>query len=401
VSGIVERKLAHLDLCAGEDVEARSSSLFDQVHLLHEALPELSFDEVDSSVELLGRRLRAPILISGMTGGAGRARDLNRALATAAQKSGLGMGVGSQRAMLLHPELAATYQVRDVAPDILLLANIGAVQARESGPEGVGSLVEAIGADALCVHLNVAQELVQDEGDRDFRGCLEAIAGLTEVLPVPVVVKETGCGFNPATLARLRAAGIGWVDVAGVGGTSWPGVEALRGSRRQRALGLELREWGIPTAAAVVFAREAGLRAIASGGVRSAADVVRALALGAEAAALALPFLKAHEQGGERLVIESAERLCEAVRALMLLCGARGVSELVSTPRVLGPELRAWATPGPDAPASGVEGAAGNALAGRHPAVESSEPASDRERSRRPALRRPDGRGPNVAGGRE
>jgi hypothetical protein len=332
------------------------------------ALPELSFDEVDSSVELLGRRLRAPILISGMTGGAGRARDLNRALATAAQKSGLGMGVGSQRAMLLHPELTATYRVRDVAPDILLLANIGAVQARESGPDGVGSLVEAIGADALCVHLNVAQELVQDEGDRDFRGCLEAIAGLTEVLPVPVVVKETGCGFNPATLARLRAAGIGWVDVAGVGGTSWPGVEALRGSRRQRALGLELREWGIPTAAGAFRRRP--------------------------------PWCSLARRG----CVPSPPAVCAAPRtwcAPSRWARKRRRWPCRSTPRVLGPELRAWATPGPDAPASGVEGAAGNALAGRHPAVESSEPASDRERSRRPALRRPDGRGPNVAGGRE
>jgi isopentenyl-diphosphate delta-isomerase len=399
VTGIVERKLAHLDLCAGGDVEARSSSLLDQVHLLHEALPELSFDEVDASVELLGRRLRAPILISGMTGGAGRARDLNRALATAAQKSGLGMGVGSQRAMLLHPELAATYRVRDVAPDILLLANIGAVQARDSGPDGVGALVEAIGADALCVHLNVAQELVQDEGDRDFRGCLEAIAALTETLPVPVVVKETGCGLNPATLSRLRAAGVRWVDVAGLGGTSWPGVEALRGSRRQRALGLELREWGIPTAAALVFAREAGLRAIASGGVRCAADVVRAIALGARAAALALPFLKAHEQGGERAVIETSERLCEAVRALMLLCGARNVRELAATPLVLGPELRAWSTPDTGGRTAGVETAAGTALAGRHPAVEPSESAADPERRRRRALRRPIGLDASVAGG--
>ncbi|HEY5658358.1 MAG TPA: type 2 isopentenyl-diphosphate Delta-isomerase [Myxococcota bacterium] len=345
MSEIVERKLSHLDLCVRGDVESRGSTLFDQVRLLHEALPELSCDEIDPSVELMGRWLQAPILISGMTGGAPRARELNRALATAAQKFGLGMGVGSQRAMLLHPELAPTYQVRDVAPDILLLANIGAVQARDSGPAPVVELVRAIGADALCVHLNTAQELVQDEGDRDFRGCLEAIGALVSELPMPVVVKETGCGLGPEALARLRDIGVDWVDVAGAGGTTWTGVEALRGSRRQRMLGAELREWGIPTAAALVYARRAGLRAIASGGIRGALDAVRALALGAEAVSLALPFLRAHAERGEQGVFEVAEGLCEGVRALMLLTGARRVTDLCRVPRAIGPDLAVWLDP--------------------------------------------------------
>jgi isopentenyl-diphosphate delta-isomerase len=342
MSGIVERKLSHLDLCARSDVEFRGSTLFDQVRLLHEALPELSCDEVDPSLELMGRWLQAPLLISGMTGGAPRARELNRALATGAQKFGLGMGVGSQRAMLLKPELISTYQVRDVAPDILLLVNIGAVQARDSGPVRIAELVQAIGADALCVHLNTAQELVQDEGDRDFRGCLEAIGGLVSELPTPIVVKETGCGLAPGTLARLRDVGVRWVDVSGAGGTTWTGVEALRGSRRQRMLGRELREWGVPTAASLVYARRAGFQTIASGGIRGALDAVRALALGAEAVSLALPFLRAHAQRGEQGVFETAEGLCGGVRALMLLTGARRVTELRRVPRVIGPELAAW-----------------------------------------------------------
>jgi isopentenyl-diphosphate delta-isomerase len=342
VSGIAERKLAHLDLCANEDVESRATTLLEQVQLFHDALPELSADDVDPSVELLGRRLHAPILISGMSGGAPRALAVNRALATAAQKCGLGMGVGSQRAMLVNPSCADSYRVRDVAPDILLLANIGAVQAREAGPARVAGLVDAIGADALCVHLNPAQELVQDEGDRDFRGCTAAIARLVRELRVPVVVKETGCGLSPAALARLRDAGVALVDVSGAGGTSWTAVESLRGSPRQRALGAELRDWGIPTAASIVYARRAGLRAIASGGIRGAGDVVRALALGAEAASLALPFLRAWAQGGERGVLEAAERLCGGVRALLLLVGARRPGDVADRPRHLGPELRAW-----------------------------------------------------------
>lgn len=342
MSEIVERKLSHLDLCVRGDVESRASTLFDEVRLLHEALPELSCHEIDPSLELMGRWLQAPILISGMTGGAPRARALNRALATGAQKFGLGMGVGSQRAMLVQPELTSTYQVRDVAPDILLLANIGAVQARDSGTARVADLVQAIGADALCVHLNAAQELVQDEGDRDFRGCLDAIGALVSELPTPVVVKETGCGLAPGSLARLREVGVRWVDVAGGGGTTWTGVEALRGSRRQRMLGAELREWGIPTAASLVYAQRAGFRSIASGGIRGALDAVRALALGAEAVSLALPFLRAHAERGEQGVFETAEALCEGVRALMLLTGARRTSELKRVPRVIGPELAAW-----------------------------------------------------------
>jgi isopentenyl-diphosphate delta-isomerase len=342
VSEISERKTSHLSLCATEDVEHHGATLLDEVRLLHEALPDLSLDEVSLDTELFGKRLRAPLVISGMTGGTDEAGRLNRALAGAAQKLGVAMGVGSQRAMLLHPEQASSYRVRDVAPDILLLANLGAVQARESGPAAVAELVDAIGADALCIHLNAAQELVQDEGDRDFRGCLAAISELAKRLPVPVVAKETGCGLAPATLARLRDAGIEWVDVSGAGGTSWTAVESLRGSERQQALGRELREWGIPTAAAVVYAARAGLRVIASGGVRGAVDAAAALALGADAVSLALPFFKAFAEGEQAGVLTAGERLIEGLRVVALLTGARDARALRRVPRVLGANLARW-----------------------------------------------------------
>jgi isopentenyl-diphosphate delta-isomerase len=344
MSDIQNRKLAHLELCIEQDVESQASTLLSDVHLVHEALPELAWHEVDTSVELFGRRLLAPIVISGMTGGAPETRAVNLALATAAQKVGLAMGVGSQRAMLQDPTLADSYRVREAAPDVLLFANLGAVQAREAGSARVAALARQIGADAVCIHLNAAQELVQDEGDRDFRGLVAAIATLVDELPLPVIVKETGCGFGPATLARLRGIGVALVDVAGAGGTSWTGVEALRGSARQRALGETLREWGVPTAASLLYAERAGMPAIASGGIRSALDVVRALALGARAAGLALPFLRAFASGGESAVLESAERLAESVRAVMALTGARRVEDLRRVPRVLGPELARWAT---------------------------------------------------------
>ena len=339
---ISERKRSHLSLCATEDVEHHGATLLDEVRLLHEALPDLSLADVSLETSLLGKTLRAPLVISGMTGGTDEAGKLNRALAGAAQKLGVAMGVGSQRAMLIHPDQADTYRVRDVAPDILLLANLGAVQARESGTKAVVGLVRAIGADALCVHLNVAQELVQDEGDRDFRGCLEALAELARELPVPVIAKETGCGMSPQTLARLRDAGVEWVDVAGAGGTSWTAVESLRGSERQKALGRELRDWGIPTAASVVYAARAGLRVIASGGVRGALDAAAALALGADAVSLALPFFRAFTEGEQDGVLLAGERLIEGLRVVALLTGARDARALRRVPRVLGPNLARW-----------------------------------------------------------
>jgi isopentenyl-diphosphate delta-isomerase len=342
MSHVSRRKLEHLDLCASQDVEGRRSTLLEEVGLIHEALPELAVAEIDLTVPLFGRSLRAPILISGMTGGAERARGINLALASAAQKYGLAMGLGSQRAMWVDPELASTYRVRDVAPDIVLLANVGAVQLRDAGAHAARELVDAVKADALCVHLNAAQELVQDEGDRDFRGCLAAIEALVATASFPVVVKETGCGLSRATLARLRSAGVRWVDVAGAGGTTWPGVEGLRGGGRQRALGAALREWGIPTAASIRFACESQLETIASGGIRDAHDIVRALALGARLAGMALPFLRAHESGGMDEVVLLAEHLTEGVRAMMLLVGARTPADLQAVPRVLGPNLAAW-----------------------------------------------------------
>jgi len=342
LSGIGERKNAHLRLCAEEDVEHHADTLLDEVRLLHDSLPELSVDDLDLSLELLGRHLRAPLLVSGMSGGTEEAGEMNRALATVAQKCGFGFGVGSQRAMLLHPETAGSYRVRDVAPDVLVLGNVGVVQAREAGVSRVAGLVAEIGADALCVHLNPAQELVQDEGDRDFRGGLDTVARLVDELPVPVVVKETGCGLSPRVLERLRSLGVEWVDVSGAGGTSWTAVEALRGSERQRALGAELRDWGIPTAASVVYARRAGLGTIASGGIRSGHDVARALALGADAASFALPLLRAWRAGGLDAALVAAERVTEALRAVMLLTGSRRPRDLAAAPRVLGARLRDW-----------------------------------------------------------
>ncbi len=339
---VARRKASHLALCTDNDVEARGSTLLEEVTLLHDALPELALDQVDLRVDFLGRRLAAPILISGMSGGAEQARTLNRELAAAAQRHGFAMGLGSQRAMLDEAYRADTYRVRELAPDVPLLANLGVVQARDAGPKAVEALVRDIDADGLCLHLNAAQELVQDEGDRDFRGCLAAIGEIVAQVPAPVVVKETGCGLAPATLNRLRGAGVRWVDVAGAGGTTWTGVEALRGSAAQRVRGETLREWGIPTAASLIYARRRGLRTIASGGIRDGADVIRALALGAELVGLALPFLRAFARGGREGLDQEATGLTETLRAMMLLTGAQRVATVRKVPRVIGGKLQRW-----------------------------------------------------------
>ena len=346
MSNIENRKNDHLDICAKGDIEHQNSTLLEEVQFFHEALPEHSLDEIDLSSRILGRELEAPILISGMTGGTENALEVNHALAQTAQKWGLGMGLGSQRAMLMDPERTRTYAVRDVAPDILLMANIGSVQARDCGALAAAELVDAIGADALCIHLNVAQEIVQDEGDRDFRGCLETFESFAKTLKKPMVAKETGCGLSPQTIRRLRDAGVQWVDVAGGGGTSWTAVESQRGSARQQALGATLRNWGIPTAASVAFAPRAGMKTIASGGIRSGLDAARALALGADAVSLALPFLRAYANGGETQLHDTASSLIAELQAIVLLCGGSSPASLREVPKNIGPALQSWLSSG-------------------------------------------------------
>ena len=341
--GIRQRKVDHLDLCAREDVEYRlKTSLLEQVQLMHQSLPEMSVGEIDLGVEVVGKRLLAPLCISGMTGGAERAREVNRGLAQLAQEEGIAFGVGSQRAMLVDPTLTDTFKVRDVAPDVVLFGNIGAVQAAQSTTAEIAAVVDAIGADALCIHLNPAQELIQAGGDRDFRGCVDAIARLVAELHVPIIAKETGCGMSPSTVARVAAAGVEWIDISGAGGTTWVGVEALRAREGRRLIGEDFWEWGIPTAAAVVYGTRAGRKVIASGGIRNGHDVARALALGATCCSMALPFLRAFMDGGLEGARAFHRRVVDGLEAAMLLTGSRTPADLARVPRVLGPALRSW-----------------------------------------------------------
>jgi isopentenyl-diphosphate delta-isomerase len=345
---LAQRKAEHLDLALRPDAEPDGADpLFGCVRLVHCALPELRLDQVDLSVRFCGASLRAPLLIAGMTGGTPRAGELNRALAQVAEEEGIAFGVGSMRAVLGDPAAIGTYAVRPARPP-LLLANLGAQQLVQT-PEAAERLVAALGADGICIHLNPAQELVQEGGDRDFAGCLEAIGGLAtrlERLGHCLVVKETGCGLSPAVAQALAARGVQALDLSGLGGTSWTRVEALRAKGgAARALGALLSDWGIPTAASVAACRAAlgpAAQLCASGGVRDGLDAARAIALGADLVGIARPALLAHAEGGIDGVRAAVRALVGQLRAVCLLCGARDLAALRAQRPVLLEPLPTW-----------------------------------------------------------
>jgi isopentenyl-diphosphate Delta-isomerase len=345
VSDISKRKNDHLDLAARGNVGFRKkTTLLECVELLHDALPELSLDEVDLRVRILGRTLKAPIILAGMTGGTDRAGQINRELAAIAEQRGYGFGLGSQRPMLKDAASTATYQVRDVAPSVLLLGNIGAVQATSMATERVAELVSVVGADALCVHLNPAMEVVQSGGDRDFRGIEATYRRLAAELDCPVLAKETGCGISSVVARRLVAAGIRDIDISGAGGTSWVGVEAERADAEDRPLGQAFWDWGIPTAASLVSVAPSRFRTvIATGGIATGLDAARALVLGAHAVGIARPVLQALEHGGRAGAIEFLSGVERELRTALLLIGAGSVARAREAPRLLTGELERWA----------------------------------------------------------
>jgi isopentenyl-diphosphate Delta-isomerase len=345
---IGQRKADHIALCATGNVGFRAAStLLEHVKLVHNALPDLAYDELDLSCTLFGKHLAVPIVIAAMTGGTDEASRINRELAQIAEERGYGFGLGSQRAMHVRKGSAATYFVRDIAPNALVLGNIGLVQAREMTTGEIESLVVGAGADALCVHLNPAMELVQPGGDRNFTGGAATLARMVRELSVPVVVKETGCGLSAGVGARLRAAGVQHVDVSGAGGTSWVGVETKRaeeaGDTAAFALGEAFWDWGIPTAASVAVLAPLGFNTIiATGGIACGLDVARAVALGATAAGIARPALRALHEGGRAGALAFFDRVESELRAAMLLTGSRTLAALRNAPRVVTGELAAW-----------------------------------------------------------
>ncbi|MDO8490656.1 MAG: type 2 isopentenyl-diphosphate Delta-isomerase [Dehalococcoidia bacterium] len=331
-----KRKSEHLEIALNEVVESTQITTgLEGYRFVHQALPELDMHTIDLSCSLFGRRLTAPLIISSMVGGIEPAKQINRNLARAAQALGLAMGVGSQRVAIDDPETASTYAVRDIAPDILLFANMGAVQLNNGyALSQCQRMVGMIGADALILHLNPLQEALQQGGNTNFSGLLSRIEKVCRSLGVPVVVKEVGWGISEAAARRLAAAGVAAIDVAGAGGTAWSEVERFR-SKTEKAnnIAAAFSSWGIPTADSIAMARRGapGLPLIASGGLRTGLDVAKAIALGADAAGIAAPLLKAATISPEA-VIDILDEVTEALRISMFCIGAASLDDLKNTP---------------------------------------------------------------------
>jgi isopentenyl-diphosphate delta-isomerase len=351
-SQVSARKAEHLSVIASQNVTSRTAPGWDDIHLLHAALPEVDLSAVDTAVSLFGHRLRYPLVIASMTGGHPTALAVNRVLAQAAAAYGLAMGVGSQRAALRDRQLRETYAVvRQEAPDACIIGNIGAPQLVEQDGTpplthaDVAEIIDMVRADALAVHLNFLEEAVMTEGDRNARGCRAAIARLARLLDVPIIGKETGAGLSAEAAVHLRDAGVQALDVGGLGGTSFSAVEGARatmaGDRRGTRLGDVFREWGIPTAVSVVQARRAELPIIATGGVRTGLDAARALALGATAVGVARPLLLAALDGYDA-VAAWIEQFIAELQTAMFLTGAATPADLQRRPPIILGQTADW-----------------------------------------------------------
>lgn len=330
------RKRDHVQINLAEDVAGALPNGFEAYAFVPEALPDLDLAQVSTATALFGRRLAGPLLISSMTGGSADVAGLNRRLAEAAQACGVAMGVGSQRAALEDPSLAATFRVRDAAPDILLLANLGAAQLNTGyGVDACRRAVEMIEADALVLHLNALQEAVQPEGDTRWSGLLGRIERVARTLGVPVVAKEVGWGISGATARRLVDAGVAAIDVAGAGGTSWSQVEMHRApTAAGRAVAAAFAGWGLPTAASLAAVRAAvpGVPVIASGGIRDGVEVAKAVALGAALAGMAGPLLRAADADA---AVEAIDVVLRTLAVAMFAVGAVDLQALRDSPALV------------------------------------------------------------------
>ena len=333
---ISDRKLEHLLICENYDVEFKSKTNgFEDIELIHNVLPEVDKNEIDLSTTAFGKKLDSPLFITAITGGHPAAKSINKQLAIAAENNNVALGVGSQRAACEHPELADTYTVvRQNAPDCLLVGNIGAPQLNLAE-----KAVEILDADILAIHLNPLQESIQPEGDLDARGYLDSIGQITESVDIPVMAKETGCGISAESAKQLIEAGIDFIDIEGAGGTSWAAVETYRAE--DKYFGELFWDWGIPTAVSTAEVTNAvNVPVISSGGIRNGLEAAKAIALGADAVGMALPFLK--NSASQDDLNKFIERFNDSLRIAMFLVGANNIEELKQSNLVIRGRTREW-----------------------------------------------------------
>ena len=333
---ISDRKLEHLLICENYDVEFKNKTTgFEDVELIHNVLPEIDKNEIDLSTSVFGKKLDSPLFITAITGGHPASMSINKQLAIAAESKNIALGVGSQRAACEHPELADTYEVvRENAPDCLLVGNIGAPQLNLAE-----NAVEILDADILAIHLNPLQESIQPEGDLDARGYIDSITRITDSVNIPVLAKETGCGISAESAELLVDAGVDFIDIEGAGGTSWAAVETYRAD--DRYLGEMFWDWGIPTAVSTVEVVNAcSIPVISSGGIRSGLEAAKAIALGADAVGMALPFLK--NSTSQDNLTDFINKFNDSLRIAMFLVGASNIEELKQAKVVIRGKTREW-----------------------------------------------------------
>lgn len=325
------RKSDHIRINLEEDVRSSLTTGLERFRFIHQALPELNLNDIDLAASLFDKQLQAPILISSMTGGTPEAKRINLVLAQAAQETGIAMGLGSQRAAIEDPSLEYTFQVRNVAPDILLFANLGAVQLNYGyNLDECQRAADMIEADALILHLNALQEAVQTEGDTNFAGLLKKIEMVCNHLPIPVIAKEVGWGISLKAARQLIDAGVTAIDVAGAGGTSWSQVELYRAkSESQARLAAAYIDWGIPTAESILNVRKVSpnLPILASGGIRTGVDISKCIALGACIGGMAGPFLKAANISVDA-TISTIQEIAREIQICMFAAGAGNIQAL-------------------------------------------------------------------------
>jgi len=330
-SQIEDRKQEHIQINLSKDVQSALRSGFDEIRLVHCALPEMSLEDVDMTCNLFGKQLSAPLLISSMTGGTDAASEINRILAMVAQQFRIAMGVGSQRIMIDQPDKTEDFKVRSFAPDILLFANLGAVQLNYSYTiEHCKAAIDSIEADGLILHLNPLQEALMHNGDTNFRGLIKKIAAVCKQLGVPVIIKEVGWGINATLAKQLFEVGVSAIDVAGAGGTSWSEVEKYRSNLSEaKLIAADFRDWGIPTVQAIKDIKRLCPDAtiIASGGLKNGIDVIKSIALGASMGGMAHSFLSAAADSFEKAIL-FARVVLEQMRIAMFVSGAKDIRSI-------------------------------------------------------------------------